>query len=88
MVCADGFYFDTGVCKACQAGAGCSVCDYRKPTECLMCSDGYHQTQPKKACTKSKLVEFYRLAENAEENKKSFERIVKFVGVLMLWILL
>lgn len=57
-VCKEGFYFKDGVCNVCTAGEGCAICDYRTPTICLMCKDGYHQMTLKGNCTKSPVIAF------------------------------
>jgi len=58
MVCDSGYYFSDNKCNECKAGEGCAVCDYRAPTICLMCANGYHQTAFKGKCTKSPLPAF------------------------------
>lgn len=40
-ICAPGFYFNTTKCVPCNAGEGCAVCDYRTPSLCLTCKDGF-----------------------------------------------
>jgi hypothetical protein len=40
-LCSAGFTLKDGACVACQASAGCQVCDSRNTTKCLLCASGY-----------------------------------------------
>lgn len=83
MVCAPGFYFVNENCETCNAGAGCAVCDYRQPTVCLICEDGYHQTTFKGACTKTQLIDFFRPVDNGEDSNSNVS-MLQIIGFLMM----
>jgi len=39
--CSEGYYLDSGTCKACTTGTGCSFCTSTSPGTCIMCSKGF-----------------------------------------------
>lgn len=61
MVCSKGYFFVNGKCEKCSTEEGCAVCDYLKPTVCLLCSDGYYQNAHKGACIKTPVIQFDQL---------------------------
>jgi hypothetical protein len=49
--CQLGYYLEAGSCKQCQTDSSCAVCNYKLPSQCLVCADGYYM-QANNNCAK------------------------------------